>query len=446
MDGGPDAAPVAAADAGPEALPFCDDADAGSDEPQGSCVVLGDFRVQYKPGDTDPADNAIKPHFDVWNDGDTAVPLDELTLRYWYTREGSESQVFWCDYAVIDCSHVHGAFTAAQGQGANFYLEVSFTSGTLAAGAHTGRSSRFNKENWSLYDETDDHWYNAAMPALPTPPRSRCIAAARSPGGQSRRCDRPRARLTRSHAGQAQHCHGAPRRPGGLPCTARRSNGSITATPRRSRAHGTRLLGRSADASDAVHETFVRVLSRVEDHASDEHAVRSLFRISTHVCIDVLRQQRVRNGALPDLLAHAGAAHAEHSAHEARDHVRKLLARCDELATNILVLHGLQGLARNKVAAAPSAPAARRSGTASNTSSNSRKASSAPPDRTSSRNQSTFRIARNASCGISTRADVLHALLALFLLLEELALADDVAAVALGGHVLAHARGRSRAR
>src|SRR5882724_8258015 len=35
-------------------------------------------------------------------------------------------------------------------------------------------------------------------------------------------------------------------------------------------------------------------------------------------------------------------------------------------------------------------------------------------------------------------ADLLHALLALLLLLEELSLARNVAAVALGGHVLAH--------
>ena len=45
--------------------------------------------------------------------------------------------------------------------------------------------------------------------------------------------------------------------------------------------------------------------------------------------------------------------------------------------------------------------------------------------------------ARNASCGTSTVPIDLHALLALLLLLEQLALARDVAAVALGQHVLA---------
>ena len=43
-----------------------------------------------------------------------------------------------------------------------------------------------------------------------------------------------------------------------------------------------------------------------------------------------------------------------------------------------------------------------------------------------------------ASCGTSTQPDLLHALLALLLLLEQLALAGDVAAVALRDDVLAH--------
>ena len=45
---------------------------------------------------------------------------------------------------------------------------------------------------------------------------------------------------------------------------------------------------------------------------------------------------------------------------------------------------------------------------------------------------------RNASCGISTRPDRLHPLLAFFLLFQQLALAGDVAAVALGDNVLPH--------
>ena len=70
-------------------------------------------------------------------------------------------------------------------------------------------------------------------------------------------------------------------------------------------AHCSRLLGDSADATDAVHETFIRVLTRDVEHTSPDHAVRSLYRISTNVCIDVLRRRNVRFRALPELVAQA---------------------------------------------------------------------------------------------------------------------------------------------
>jgi hypothetical protein len=149
-----------AADAGPEMPPFCDDVDAGAE--QGSCVAIGDFRVQHRSADTDPLDNAIRPHFNVWNDGDQAVSLDELTLRYWFTREGTQPQVFWCDYAQLGCERIRGAFVPAEAEGADHYLEISFTSGTLAPSGQTGEiQARFNKEDWSVYDERDDHSYEA---------------------------------------------------------------------------------------------------------------------------------------------------------------------------------------------------------------------------------------------------------------------------------------------
>ena len=68
------------------------------------------------------------------------------------------------------------------------------------------------------------------------------------------------------------------------------------------------------------------------------------------------------------------------------------------------------------------------------------------PPGSATRHSPSERTARNASCGISTLPDLLHPLLALLLLLEELALARDVAAVALRGDVLAQRPSSSRAR
>jgi RNA polymerase sigma-70 factor, ECF subfamily len=108
-------------------------------------------------------------------------------------------------------------------------------------------------------------------------------------------------------------------------------------------AHCSRLLGGRDGAGDALQETFVRALGRSEPPLSDEHAVRSLFRISTHVCIDALRQRKVRARAHHDLaqLAHAQAAQFRDEA--AGDAVAKLLSRCDERTRAIAALHFIDG-------------------------------------------------------------------------------------------------------
>lgn len=160
-----DAGPTPQADAGPEPLPFCDpDSDAGTTSAtQGTCIAIGDFRVQYKAGDAMAADNAVKPHLNLINDGDQPVSLSELTIRYWFTREGGQAQEFHCDYAQIGCGQVQGAFVATTGQGADHYLELSFAGGSLAPGAQTGEIQlRFNKVDWSPYDESDDYSHDSS--------------------------------------------------------------------------------------------------------------------------------------------------------------------------------------------------------------------------------------------------------------------------------------------
>jgi hypothetical protein len=127
--------------------------------------------VQYRASDTNAADNQIKPHLNIVNVGSTSVPLRELTIRYWYTADGDRPQVYWCDYAMIGASNVTGKFVklTTPEQGADSYLEIGFAAGagTLSANGQTGEiQSRFNKDNYSNYNEADDYSFDPAKTAL----------------------------------------------------------------------------------------------------------------------------------------------------------------------------------------------------------------------------------------------------------------------------------------
>jgi Cellulose binding domain len=136
----------------------------------GTCTTCK-LRVQYRASDTNPADNQIKPHFNIVNVGTTSVPLAELTLRYWYTTDGDRPQAYWCDYAMIGCASVTGKFVklATPEQGADSYLEIGFAAGagTLSANGQTGEiQNRVNKDNYSNYNEADDYSFDPARTTL----------------------------------------------------------------------------------------------------------------------------------------------------------------------------------------------------------------------------------------------------------------------------------------
>jgi len=125
------------------------------------------LKVQYRAADTNAGDNQIKPHFNIVNQGTSAVPLSELKIRYWYTREGTQAQNFWCDYSAVtgSCSNVTGTFVQVNPArpGADFYLEVGFTAaaGSVAASGQSGEiQTRFAKTDWSNYTETGDYSFD----------------------------------------------------------------------------------------------------------------------------------------------------------------------------------------------------------------------------------------------------------------------------------------------
>jgi cellulose 1,4-beta-cellobiosidase len=127
----------------------------------GSAVSL---KVQYKAGDSAGTDNQIRPHLSLFNLGSSAVSLSQVKIRYWYTRENnSQAQSFACDWAQIGCASLTSSFVMLSPvrPSANAYVELGFTSGTLAAGAQTGPMQlRVYNADYSNYTESNDYSYS----------------------------------------------------------------------------------------------------------------------------------------------------------------------------------------------------------------------------------------------------------------------------------------------
>ncbi|WP_406098880.1 endo-1,4-beta-xylanase [Streptomyces sp. NBC_01013] len=119
------------------------------------------LKAQYRNSDSSVGDNQIKPGLQLVNTGGTAVSLSSVTVRYWFTSDnGASTYGTWCDWSPIGCSTVTHRVAAAStpSTGADHYLEVGFTGGSLAPGATTGEIQlRLSKTDWSNFDESNDY-------------------------------------------------------------------------------------------------------------------------------------------------------------------------------------------------------------------------------------------------------------------------------------------------
>jgi hypothetical protein len=130
--------------------------------------------AQYRVGDpSTPNDVQLKPILQVVNGGGASVNLADVKLRYYFTRDTAQSLVFNCDYAAVGCVNVTGSFSPVSPAvtGADYYLEVGFTSGSVVAGANSGEvQARVNKSDFSNFAEGDDYSYNSTLTSFTNHP------------------------------------------------------------------------------------------------------------------------------------------------------------------------------------------------------------------------------------------------------------------------------------
>lgn len=119
-------------------------------------------RVQSANQNSNPGTNTISTYLRINNEGNVPVAYKDLSVRYWFTAEGTQPLNYWVDFAELGNGKVRGRFArqAPPLANADAYFEMALDSalGSLQPLSSTGNIQyRLAKTDWSVFDETNDH-------------------------------------------------------------------------------------------------------------------------------------------------------------------------------------------------------------------------------------------------------------------------------------------------
>ncbi len=103
------------------------------------------------------------------------------------------------------------------------------------------------------------------------------------------------------------------------------------------------MLKNTADAEDAVQDTFIRYMQKAPAFSSDEHEKAWLIKVAANICKDMLRQ-RNRTAELDEAALNTLTAADEDS------HILEALTQIPEKFRIVLTLHYIEGYKVNEIA------------------------------------------------------------------------------------------------
>jgi hypothetical protein len=106
--------------------------------------------------------NTISTTLQLRNVGNQPVAYQDLTVRYWFSPEGTQAMKAFVDYVQLGSNNVSVTFGQA---GTQSYAELHFaaTLGNLASLSTTGNVQfRLAKADWSAFNQANDFSYRAA--------------------------------------------------------------------------------------------------------------------------------------------------------------------------------------------------------------------------------------------------------------------------------------------
>ena len=115
-------------------------------------------------------------------------------------------------------------------------------------------------------------------------------------------------------------------------------------------AHCRRMLQSQAAARDATQEAFVRVLTRGPRFPNDDDGLRYLYRVSTNVCLNQIRELKIHTRAASSLRARPSSSGSMEGRHADREFVAAVLDRCGEAGATVAVMHYVDGMSQVEVA------------------------------------------------------------------------------------------------